>query len=161
ALTASTLLVAFFYLWRSVTRLTDAYRSAGGTIERMREDVACEATWRARMIESLSSKVAHELKNPLAAIKGLTQLLQRGASDARAKERLGVIAEEVTRMEGILRDYLSFSRPLDELQSESVQVGQIADEVVAVLEARALTAGVRLARNGNGATVVADPRRLK
>ena len=64
-------------------------------------------------------------------------------------------------MEVILRDYLSFSRPLDDLRSQPLALGALADEVLAVLEARAEVAAVALKRSGGGARAVGDPRRLK
>ena len=57
-----------------------------------------------KSLESIGSKVAHELKNPLSAIKGLVQLLARNAADERSRERLEVVSGEVSRMEHILRD---------------------------------------------------------
>ena len=67
------------------------------------------------------------------AIKGLVQLLKRGASDEKSRERLSVICSEVTRMEGILRDYLSFSRPLEDLKPQPVELGELPIGVQAKL----------------------------
>ena len=121
--------------------------------------MAAEA--RARGLECVGSKVAHELKNPLSAVKGLVQLLARSAADDRSRERLGVIAGEVTRMEGILRDYLTFARPLTDLSPEPVELGPLADEVLAVLEARSEAARVTLRCKGGPVVADGDPRRLK
>src|SRR5439155_1575457 len=64
ALTALSVLLVLYLFWTAVTVLTDAYQRAGATIERMREDVIAECATRARDLEALSSRVAHELKNP-------------------------------------------------------------------------------------------------
>jgi signal transduction histidine kinase len=161
ALSAWTILFTLFLLRKSSFALGDAFRRTEATLDTMREDVIAAATERAKSLESIGSKVAHELKNPLSAIKGLVQLLKRGASDEKSTERLGVICSEVTRMEGILRDYLSFSRPLEDLKRQPVELGALADDVCSVLEARAEVAGVSLQRTGGAARVVGDPRRLK
>jgi two-component system sensor histidine kinase HydH len=63
-------------------------------------------------------------------------------------------------LEGILTEYLSFSRPLVELRSEPVALGPLVRDVAAVLEARAETGGITLSARGEAA-VVGDPRRLK
>ena len=141
--------------------ITDAYRETGETLDRMREEIVSSAAVRTRSMESIGAKVAHELKNPLAAIKGLVQLCARGAQDAHAQERFDVIQSEITRMEAILRDYLSFSRPLDELHPEHVDLGALVDDVITVLDTRARDAEIRLTRTGQNAIVVGDPRRLK
>ena len=41
-------------------------------------------------------------------------------------------------MEGILRDYLGFSRPLEDLRVGAVDLATVADNVVALLEGRAV-----------------------
>jgi two-component system, NtrC family, sensor histidine kinase HydH len=148
-------------LRKSSVSLTDANERIGEALDKAREDVIVAATGRERSLECIGSKVAHELKNPLSAVKGLVQLLARSADDDRTRERLRVIDGEVSRMETILRDYLSFSRPLDDLRPEPVEVGAVADEVLAVLEARAESAGVTLIRSGGPAEATCDPRRLK
>lgn len=161
ALAAWTILFTLFLLRTSAFALGDAFRRTEVTLDKMREDVIVAATERAKSLEGIGSKVAHELKNPLSAIKGLVQLLKRGAADEKSRERLGVICSEVTRMEGILRDYLSFSRPLEELKPQPVELGALADDVCSVLEARAEVAGISLTRTGGAARVLGDPRRLK
>lgn len=157
----ASLLFGVYILYLHVLAVTDAYSNAGEVLGRVREDLLVQAGERARSLELVSAKVAHELKNPLAAIKGLVQLLDRNAPDARAHERLEVIAAEVTRMEAILRDYLSFSRPLEALRPGPVAVGPLVDDVIAVLEGRAEGAGVQLAREGDPVSLVGDGRRLK
>ncbi len=161
ALSAWSILFTLYLLYTSSVALGDAYQRIGETLARTREDVIDAAAARAQGLECIGSKVAHELKNPLSAVKGLVQLLTRSAADERSRERLEVIAGEVSRMEGILRDYLTFARPLADLRTEQVEVGAIADDVLAVLEARADAAGVVLVRTGGPVVVPGDPRRLK
>lgn len=64
-------------------------------------------------------------------------------------------------METILGEYLSFSRPLEDLKPESVDLTAIAKDVIDVLAGRADQAGVGLALAGNEARAQGDPRRLK
>jgi signal transduction histidine kinase len=125
-----------------------------------REEMVYRALARAREFEQIGLKLSHELKNPLAAIKGLVQLSARAACDPDSAEQLRVVAAEVDRMESILKEYLSFSRPVEALQPRQVALGALADEVLTLLEARAATAGVALRRRGD-AIIEADPRRLK
>ena len=47
-------------------------------------------------------------------------------------------------MEAVLRDYLSFSRPLEDLRIGAVDLAEIANTVVVLLEGRATEAGIRL-----------------
>jgi signal transduction histidine kinase len=127
---------------------------------RAREEMVARALARAREMEHIALKLSHELKNPLAAIKGLVQLSARSACDPDSAEQLRVVAAEVDRMESILKEYLSFSRPFEALQPRRVALGALADEVLSLMDARAASAGIVLRRHGD-ATIDADPRRLK
>ena len=128
--------------------------------DRVRERMTQDALARARELEQLSAQLSHELKNPLGAIKALVQLSRYDACDEASRERLEVAENEVERMNGILQEYLSFSRPLDRLRREKLSLGALADEVLELLEAQASGAGVALHRWGD-AEVEADPRRLR
>lgn len=127
---------------------------------RWRKDVASEALSRARSLEQIGAKVAHELKNPLTGVKALVQLGLRNPAEAASRERLEVVEKEVTRMQEILQDYLSFSRPLQAVAPRSVDLGSLVSDTLVVLSARADEAHIRLYAQGE-ASVEADPRRLK
>ncbi len=125
-----------------------------------REQLIAQMDMRARELEQMGAQLSHELKNPLQAIGILVQLSARDACDPEARERLQVAQGEVERMDSIIKDYLSFSRPFDKLQPRRVALGMMADEVIAVLEGAAAAAGVQLRRRGE-AYAEADPRRLR
>ncbi len=59
-----------------------------------------------------ASILVHELRNPLSSIKmGLTTLLRRAELQDADRRILDVAVREVTHLEKIMRDILSFSRP--------------------------------------------------
>ena len=136
--------------------------------DRTGESVAClrrerlgEAEDKLQRLQSVGAKVAHELKNPLASIKGLCQLVARTPESERTQERLAVVASEIGRMETILNEYLSFSRPLEDLEPEAVDLAALGRDVLDVLAGRADQADVTLSIDGSATKVQADPRRLK
>jgi len=62
----------------------------------------------------LAAGVAHEIRNPLTAIKArLFTLQNRVAFDASAHKHIEVIAGEISRLERIVKDFLLFARPSD------------------------------------------------
>jgi two-component system, NtrC family, sensor histidine kinase HydH len=161
AITAASLFTALTVTWLSLSALLEAFGDRGKQLHRVGEQMVEAAMARARGLEQVGSKVAHELKNPLAAVKGLVQLLGRSPSaDPRSLERLAVVEKEIGRMEEILADYLSFARPLEELKTGEIDLSEVSSDVLAVLEARAQSAGVRLSTTGN-AQAYGDPRRIK
>jgi len=129
-------------------------------LARTREEMASETLARARSLEQVGTKLAHELKNPLAAIKALVQLVVRDTSETPSQERLQVVEREIARVQQILSEYLSFSRPLQEVRPEPVELGPLVADAVLVLSARADQGRVRLTSHGHAA-VEADPRVLR
>ena len=66
---------------------------------------------------SMAAGLAHEVKNPLGAIKGAAQLLEElgvgGAkeTDPSIKEFLGIILEETDRLNRVVGSFLDYARP--------------------------------------------------
>jgi len=150
-----------FLLHMMVGKMTRAASKAGHSMACLREERLSDAEAQLRRLQSVGAKVAHELKNPLASIKGLCQLVARTPESERTQERLAVVASEISRMETILNEYLSFSRPLEDLRPETLDVTAIARDVLDVLAGRADQAGVTLSLDGGVTEVHGDARRLK
>jgi signal transduction histidine kinase len=62
-------------------------------------------------IGELAAGAAHEIRNPLTAIKSSLQYLESKSQDEPARRLLGTALEETGRIEEILSGLLSFSRP--------------------------------------------------
>jgi signal transduction histidine kinase len=155
------LLIGVAFGCQTILGLSEGFTVKSRVLDTVREQALAAASSRVRSLEQVGAKVAHELKNPLAAIKSLLQLEQTGARDERSQKRLDVMTREVARMEAILREYLSFSRPLEDLRVGAVDLAAIADNVVALLEGRAAAAGVQLSRTGQSVLLAGDGRRLE
>jgi len=64
---------------------------------------------------ALAAGLAHEVKNPLGAIKGAAQLLEElegpPSGDPSSKEFIGIILEEVDRLNRVVGSFLDYARP--------------------------------------------------
>jgi two-component system sensor histidine kinase HydH len=60
----------------------------------------------------MAAGLAHEIRNPLGAIKGAAQFLSPQGLAAEDAELLGVIVEEVDRLNTVVTQFLDYSRPL-------------------------------------------------
>ncbi|MCC6622366.1 MAG: HAMP domain-containing histidine kinase [Deltaproteobacteria bacterium] len=148
--------------WTGVARLADAYAEAGALLERMRLEAVAAATTRLREAEEVSARLAHELKNPLAAMKALVQLEARSsATSGRTGERLAVVLDEIDRMDALVKDHLALARAHVALRPEPVDAAELVGEIVTLLAPRAERRGVRLEASASPAPMVVDRARLR
>ncbi len=79
----------------------------------------------------MAAGLAHEIRNPLGAIKGAVQVLEPAlaSADPMTNEFLGVIVEEVDRLNRVVTQFLSYSRPF----SGEMQLVDLTEVVKATL----------------------------
>jgi two-component system nitrogen regulation sensor histidine kinase GlnL len=93
---------------------------------------------------TLVAGLAHEVRNPLAGIKGAAQLLQHHPSaPAELAEYTTVIIREVNRLSVLVEDLLTLGAP-PKPRLAPVNVHRVLQDVVAVLQPELARAGVRL-----------------
>lgn len=92
----------------------------------------------------VAAGLAHEIKNPLAGIRGAAQLLQgRVGHDSSALEYATVMIREIDRLSSLLTQLLELSTPSTKLELLPVNVHKVLTDVL-LLEGRATTGGVKL-----------------
>ncbi len=139
-----------------------AYTELALELAARREEAFADSEEHARSLEGIAARLAHEVKNPLAAIKGLSIHVAKGAGDPKTAERLGIVAQEADRLEAIVDGFLGFTRGLDDLRVARVVPYALARELVVLLETRTEEAGVSIEVLGDErADVVADARKLR
>ena len=80
------------------------------TLERLQR--AVRQADRLASIGTLASGMAHEIKNPLTALKTFTQLLPKRYNDAEFRHDFsGLAGSEIARIERIVNQLLAFARP--------------------------------------------------
>jgi signal transduction histidine kinase len=62
-------------------------------------------------VGEMAAGLAHEVRNPVAAIRGAAQAITPDASPDQAREMLGVIREETARLERVVGEFLDYARP--------------------------------------------------
>ncbi len=114
---------------------------------------------RAAELEARDLRMAHQLKNPLSAMKALVQLGLRNPAESASRDRLAILEREVDRMSQILASYLTDSAAPEGAMPAPVQLASLASQALLLASAHAEGARVRLGARGDG-WVEGDPRRL-
>jgi signal transduction histidine kinase len=105
------------------------------------------------VLGQFAAEVAHEVGNPLAAIKATVQAIQDQAAARREDDpRLERIVGEINRLSGILRGLLDTARPRP-ATGEPVDAVKAVAEVVDLVAAQAERRGIRLRVASGGSTV--------
>ena len=85
----------------------------------------------------LTAGLAHEIRNPLVAIRTFTQLLPERYQEAEFRNSFQALAlKEVDRICGLINDLLSFARPSTPNVSEE-DANEIVDGIVRILDTEA------------------------
>ena len=100
-------------------------------IKHLEVEIQQKEKWAA--IGELSSNIAHEIRNPLASLKGSIQMLKENSIPESYKARLMEIAlQEMDRLNRIITDFLMYSRPSPpELQK--VDIHELLDNTIELL----------------------------
>ncbi|MBI2210511.1 MAG: HAMP domain-containing protein [Deltaproteobacteria bacterium] len=95
----------------------------------------------------LTAGLAHEIRNPLVAIRTFTQLLPERYQEAEFRNSFQALAlKEVDRICGLINDLLSFARPSTPNVSEE-DANEIVDSIVRILDTEAKEREVSMYRH--------------
>lgn len=80
--------------------------------------------------------MAHEIRNPLAGIKGFAQLLQTSASLEQSRHYAGIIVAQSLRMEALVNDLLTFVRE-DQGERQTTDLSLLINNCITLLSLEA------------------------
>ncbi len=98
------------------------------TLERQLADAEHLAT-----MGELSAGLAHEIKNPLAGIKGAIEVIRDTTPPTDAhREILGDVLHEVSRIDRIVRDLLNYAKPRPPAL-DAIRLAELAQRIIAIV----------------------------
>lgn len=129
-------------------------------------DAITEPTPSHRAMASMLSYIAHEIGNPVNAIRGFAQLMQASPLPAGQAERLSHILEAVDRLKHLLADVSDIARMESgqfSIETRAIELGGFLSQACAPAQAQAALAGLRLTLHQTAGPlyVRADERRLR
>ncbi|HEY4056589.1 MAG TPA: ATP-binding protein, partial [Kofleriaceae bacterium] len=122
-------------------------------------------TDRIAALQTMSTGLAHEIRNPLNSAKLQLELLERrllrGSEDAKLLEPTTLARDEIARLTDLLNDFLSFVQT-GELRRQTLDVVAIVRHVFELEQPFATTCGCRLALAADPPVISAavDPSKL-
>jgi PAS domain S-box-containing protein len=126
----------FNYLGRTVIQSVIRDLSA-----RKRNDEFLRKTDKLSAIGQLAAGVAHEIRNPLTALKGFTQLLMKRHDDS--KPHFEIMLEELERINFIVNEFMQLAKPqIVEFKEHLLE--SILESIISILETQAIMNKVQI-----------------
>ena len=109
----------------------------------------------------LSAQLAHEIRNPLASMRGAAQLLGTGPGADDASARLsGILIRESDRLSALVDDFLRFARPPPP-RLQKIDLAKLVGETVEMLRKDPLASGSTLEAEGPQVDALGDADQLR
>lgn len=113
-------------------------------LERRRVEQKLFESEKLAAVGTLAASIAHEVNNPLEAIKNSLYLLQSNRDETSSGRFLGIAIKETERVSNIIRQMLGFARRSGGV--EWIDANQLVQDTVALVERRLHHAGIKLIR---------------
>lgn len=128
----------------SLVMLRDA-----GTRAQLQDQIGVAAKLAA--LGRITSGVAHEVKNPLNAMILQVEILKSKLAglDAGVEPHLGVLSDEIRRLDRVVKTFLDFTRPV-EMRRSDVRVAGLIEEVFTLAAPQARKSNVHLILEPDG-----------
>jgi signal transduction histidine kinase len=132
------------YSAEEILRLQEVASRAAVVLANVQSFAALEEQKRLAALGAMSAGLAHEIRNPLAGVKGAAQLLQgeQGLGD-EAREMLKVIVDETDRLNDVVSQFLDYARPF-ELRLRDDLLNPVVSRALALVRAQGVPPNVTL-----------------
>lgn len=116
-------------------------------LKEMEAEVKRKERW--AFIGELSASIAHELRNPLASLKGSIEMLhEKKVPEEHVDHLMKIALSEMDRLNGIITDFLLYAKP-QEIKRESFELQKALEDIVTLLRSSE--------KNGKDVTITARP----
>ena len=115
-----------------------------------------------RAVSVLAAGMAHEIKNPLTAIKTFTEFLPEKGNDPDFQQTFHrIVSKEVNKLDQVVRQLLEFARPAPP-QPQPIKICSLLDETLDSLNSDCVKRRITVQRTyGPDDLIHADPNQLR
>jgi signal transduction histidine kinase len=137
-------------------RLSNRHRETAESLERANRELRDSAEQlrraeRLSVLGEIAAGLAHEIRNPLAGMKGALEIVvSRAASGTPEAEFSAIATKELARLESLVQEFLDYARPKPP-RFRAADLPEVIRRVTTLLGPEADRAGVSLAVEGVGA----------
>jgi signal transduction histidine kinase len=130
--------------------------------EKLQAERLLERQEKLAVLGTLTAGIAHEIRNPLTSVKARLYTLDKHLeTPALARKDTEIISAEISRLERIVQDVLSFARP-SEPNLETITASVVLQEVQGLMSSNLENRGVKLVvESGPALHLCADSGHLK
>lgn len=129
-------------------------------LKAMEAEVKRKEKW--AVIGELSASIAHELRNPLASLKGSIEMLrEKQVTEEHADRLMNIALSEMDRLNSIITDFLLYARP-QEFNKVPFDLHQSLRDVVTLLRSSETNTGITISADLEGAEfITGDARQFR
>ncbi len=127
-------------------------------LDKLKEKLA--SAQRMAALGEVAAKVAHEIRNPLVSVGGFARRLEKKL-EGDTKEYAEIIATEVGRLEGILKEILGFVKEI-RLSKKEININKIITDILSLIKETLRDKNIEIAKElGKIPFITVDPDRIK
>ncbi|MCD8510428.1 MAG: ATP-binding protein [Bacillus sp. (in: Bacteria)] len=106
------------------------------TVEKERE-IQVQKMEKLSVVGELAAGIAHEIRNPLTAIKGFTQLVKENVEDEKLHLYLNTTMDELNRINEIVNEFMVIAKPDENLHMKLTDINLLVKNVINIMEPQA------------------------
>jgi signal transduction histidine kinase len=111
---------------------------------------------------AMIAEITHEIRNPLVSIGGFTRRLSKKLHSPEDKKYIDIILSEVSRLEGIIHDNLSYIKDIAPQVTET-EVHTVMQDILTLYEDELTQRRIRVEKDLSGSLprILMDPQQIK
>jgi len=105
-----------------------------GLLSRSLNNMTKDLQKRTRRAENSSADLAHEIRNPLASLKGASELLETTPDQSDRKKLIEILSHDVSRIDRLITDYSQMLKDEASLSREKMKTLNLEDLIKNIVE---------------------------
>jgi two-component system sensor histidine kinase PilS (NtrC family) len=113
-----------------------------------------------KLLATLGGSLAHEIRNPLASIRGSLEVVRDTEEESKAVHFINMALKESIRLNEIVTDFLNFAQFVP-LKKNRLHISEVINEALVDTIKRAETKNIQIRRKDGDFSILGDMNKLK